>query len=240
MISRFGSDASRRAVFFASVFSFCFSVGSTGTGIGQTAPTVYVNPRVGADDPRVGLKGGLYDAGMAAAGMQLVVTTPKPGSFAPDLAAIAAANAAPVPPPPDPHAPRGTGPRGPSYGGTNSDLGFSGKYLFSGNYYGLNFYDISDPAKIKLVTSVVCPGGQGDVSVYGHLLFMSVEAANGRLDCGTQGFPAPAGVVATPEPVAAPAAPDAPPARPQRAPEPASPDRMKGIRIFDISDITKP
>jgi hypothetical protein len=240
MSSRFGLDASRRAVFFASVFAFCFSVAGLGIGIGQTAPTVYVNPRAGADDPRVGLKGGLYDAGTAASGMQLVVTTPKPGSFAPDLAAIAAANAAPVPPPPDPHAPRGTGPRGPSYGGTNSDLGFSGKYLFSGNYYGLNFYDISEPAKIKLVTSVVCPGGQGDVSVYGHLLFMSVEAANGRLDCGTQGFPAPAGAAPTPEPVAAPAAPDAPPARPQRAPEPASPDRMKGIRIFDISDITKP
>jgi hypothetical protein len=210
---------------------------------GQTAPTVYVNPRSGPDDPRIGLKGGLYDAGQAGSGLKLVVTTPKPGSFAPDLEAIAAANAAPVPPPPAPGAPRGTGPRGPSYGGTNSDLAFAGKYLFSGNYMGINFYDISDPAKIKLVTSVVCPGGQGDVSVYGHLLFMSVEAANGRLDCGTQGLPVAAGQ--TPpgsDPLAntVPAAPGAPPVRAQRPPDPASPDRIKGIRIFDISDITNP
>src|SRR2546428_5287887 len=156
MIARLISLSSRRAVTVAFALSFCCAVLS----FGQTAPTVYVNPRSGPDDPRVGLKGGLYDAGQAMSGLELIVTTPKPGAFAPDLAAIAAANAAPVPPPPAPGAPRGTGPRGPSYGGTNSDLAFAGKYLFSGNYMGINFYDISDPAKIKLVTSVVCPGGQ--------------------------------------------------------------------------------
>src|SRR6202043_1355698 len=210
---------------------------------GQNSPSVYTNPRAGADDPRVGLKAGLYDAGEASSGLQRLISLPKPAGFAPDLASIAAYDAAPAPPPtPEGQPPaRGTqsGPRA-NYGGTNSDLAFTGNSLFVGNYSGINFYDISEPAKIKLVTSVVCPGGQGDVSVYGHLLFMSVEAANGRLDCGTQGFPAPAGAVPAREPVAAPAAPDAPPARPQRAPEPASPDRMKGIRIFDISDITKP
>ena len=58
-----------------------------------------------------------------------------------------------------------------------------------GNFYGINIYDISDPAKAKLLTSMVCPGGQGDVSVYKNLMFMSVEMPNGRLDCGTQGFP---------------------------------------------------
>src|SRR5260370_1911294 len=114
MICRCRSDASRRAVFCASVVSFCFSVGGLGTGIGPTAPTVYVNPRAGADDPRVGLKGGLYDAGVAASGMQLGVTKPEPGSFAPDLAPIAAAKSTPVPPPPDPHAPRGTRPPPPT------------------------------------------------------------------------------------------------------------------------------
>ncbi len=217
---------------FGSVLSFA-----------QTAPAVYVNPRSGSDDPRIGLKGGLYDAGVAASGLQLLTSSPKPGSFAPDLAAIAAANAAPVPLPPDPNAPRGSGPHGPSYGGTNSDLAFSGKYLFSGNYSGINFYDISDPAKIKLVTSLVCPGGQGDVSVYGHLLFMSVEAANGRLDCGTEGIPLPPGYVAPPPAPAAETAapaPGAPPARPARAPDPASPLRIKGVRIFDITDIANP
>ena len=71
----------------------------------------------------------------------------------------------------------------------NSDLAFQGNHLFQGNFYGINIYDISNPAKTSLLTSMVCPGGQGDVSVYKNLLFMSVEMPNGRLDCGTQGFP---------------------------------------------------
>jgi hypothetical protein len=70
----------------------------------------------------------------------------------------------------------------------NSDFAFQGTHLFQGNFYGINFYDISNPAKVSLITSLVCPGGQGDVSVYGNLLFMSVEMPNGRLDCGTQAF----------------------------------------------------
>ena len=53
----------------------------------------------------------------------------------------------------------------------------------------MNIYDISNPAKTSLLTSMICPGGQGDVSVYKNLMFMSVEMPNGRLDCGTQGFP---------------------------------------------------
>ena len=71
----------------------------------------------------------------------------------------------------------------------NSDLAFQGNHLFQGNFYGVNIFDISNPANAKLLTSLVCPGGQGDVSVYKNLLFMSVEMPNGRLDCGTQGFP---------------------------------------------------
>jgi hypothetical protein len=71
----------------------------------------------------------------------------------------------------------------------NSDLAFQGNHLFQGNFYGVNIYDISNPAKTTLLTSMVCPGGQGDPSVYKNLLFMSVEMPNGRLDCGTQGFP---------------------------------------------------
>jgi LVIVD repeat len=207
--------------------------------------TVYVNPRSGSDDPRVGLKGGLYDAGEAASGMQLVVTLPKPPGFAPDLEAIKTIDATPEPPPPAPGTPRPTGPSprpANPYGGTNSDLAFAGIYLFGGNYNGINFYDISNPSKIKLITSVVCPGGQGDVSVYGHLLFMSVEAANGRLDCGTQGFPTAAPAPAPPPIAEATAASPAPAATaPQRPPmPPPSAERVKGIRIFDISDITNP
>src|SRR5258705_5946267 len=71
----------------------------------------------------------------------------------------------------------------------NSDFAFQGNRLFQGNFYGVNIYDISNPANATLLTSMVCPGGQGDVSVSKNLLFMSVEMPNGRMDCGTQGFP---------------------------------------------------
>lgn len=108
----------------------------------------------------------------------------------------------------------------------NSDLAFQGDHLFQGNFYGINIFDISNPDKTALLTSLVCPGGQGDVSVYKNLLFMSVEMPNGRLDCGSQGFP--------PEP---------PPAAGQekehRIPV-AQKDRFRGVRIFDISDIHNP
>jgi hypothetical protein len=108
----------------------------------------------------------------------------------------------------------------------NSDLAFQGNHLFQGNFYGVNIYDISNPANMTLLTSMVCPGGQGDVSVYKNLLFMSVEMPNGRLDCGVQGFP--------PEP---------PPAagheKERRLPA-AQKDRFRGVRIFDVSDIKNP
>ncbi|HEX8163960.1 MAG TPA: hypothetical protein VF538_18970 [Pyrinomonadaceae bacterium] len=108
----------------------------------------------------------------------------------------------------------------------NSDLAFQGDHLFQGNFYGVNIYDISDPSKARLLTSMVCPGGQGDVSVYKNLLFMSVEQPNGRLDCGTQGFP-----------------PGPPPAAGQEdKPRPlaAQKERFRGVRIFDIADIRNP
>src|SRR5467141_5467696 len=110
----------------------------------------------------------------------------------------------------------------------NSDFAFQGNHLFQGNFYGVNIYDISNPANAALLTSLVCPGGQGDVSVHGNLLFMSVEMPNGRLDCGTEGFP--------PEPP--------PPAgeekgKKRRVPA-AQKDRFRGVRIFDISDLKNP
>src|SRR4029079_3733608 len=71
----------------------------------------------------------------------------------------------------------------------NSEIAFQGNHLFQGNFYGLSIYDISNPAKTSLLTTMICPGGQNDVSVYKNLLFMSVEMTNGRLDCGKQGFP---------------------------------------------------
>jgi hypothetical protein len=196
-------------------------------------PSVYTNPRAGADDPRIGLKGGLYDAAEAASGLQRVATLPKPTGFAPGDPNTVVAT--PEPPPDQPGAGGGRGPRPIQYGSTNSDLAFSGNHLFVGNYNGINFYDIDNPGKVKLRTSLLCPGGQGDVSVYGNLLFMSAEAMNGRLDCGVQGIPLPAGYTPPPPPP-----PTATGGRAPRQPPPPSPDRFRGVRIFDISDLSHP
>jgi hypothetical protein len=198
---------------------------------------VYTNPRTGKEDPRVGLKGGLYDAAQAASGLELLTSLAKPPGFAPgNVVAV-------QPPPPPENGPGRGGPPPGQYGSTNSDLAFSANHVFVGNYNGINFYDIDSPAKAKLLTSIVCPGGQGDVSVYGNLLFMSAEAMNGRIDCGTQGIALPEGYVAPPPPPPPPApavagAPAAP--RVPRPPPPPSPDRFRGVRIFDISNISNP
>jgi hypothetical protein len=94
---------------------------------------------------------------------------------------------------------------------TNSDLAFTGKYAIQGNYNGPVIWDISDPAKPVLVTAYSCPASQNDISVYRNLMFMSAEANNGRTDC------MPGGVQET-----------------------VSPIRMRGVRVFDISDIKTP
>src|SRR5215467_4336440 len=114
----------------------------------------------------------------------------------------------------------------------NSDLAFQGNHLFQGNFYGVSIYDISHPAHTTLLTSMVCPGGQGDVSVYKNLLFMSVEMPNGRLDCGTQGFP--------PEPPQSDAEKEKEKKEKKRPAPVAQKDRFRGVRIFDISDIRNP
>jgi hypothetical protein len=94
---------------------------------------------------------------------------------------------------------------------TNSDLAFSGNYVIQGNYNGPVVWDVSNPAKPSLVTAYTCPASQNDVSVYKNLMFMSAEANNGRVDC------LPGGVADT-----------------------VSSLRMRGVRVFDISDIKKP
>jgi hypothetical protein len=96
-------------------------------------------------------------------------------------------------------------------GSTNSDLAFKGDYAIQGNYDGIIVWDISDPSAPSLVTTYVCPASQSDVSVSGDLLFVSGEGLGGRLDCGTQGVQ-----------------------------EAVSHERLRGIRIFDISDIRDP
>ena len=171
-------------------------------------------------DPRVGLAAGFEDAGQAASNMALVATRAKPaGFFDPHRPA---GRRVPVEPDPEPEAgdaepeqaaeqeeedPRRRGLL--SFGIT--DLAFAGDRLFVGSYHGFNTYGIETPAAPRLIGSVVCPGGQGDVSVVGDLLIMSVEQTRGRLDCGLQGVA-----------------------------EPVSAERFRGIRIFDVSDLRRP
>jgi len=124
-------------------------------------------------DPRIGLKGGLSDAGVAVRNMVHISNSPRPEGFS-----------------------------------TNSDLAFTGNLVFMGNYNGFNVYDVTNPASPTLRLSVLCPGNQGDLSVYGNLLFKSVQAAGGRLDCGTEGIE-----------------------------EPVSDQRFRGVRIFDMSNL---
>lgn len=180
-------------------------------------------------DPRANLSAGLYDAGEKALGMRLLQSHPKPDSFRIEttdpndprvkkvLAGYGITDTSKIPANVQVDIAQGAF--------TNSDLAFQGKHVFVGNYYGINIYDTSDAAKARLVTSIICPGGQGDPSVYKNLLFMSVEAPNGRLDCGTQGF--------------APNPPRPPGATGPNLPA-ANKDRFRGVRIFDISDITNP
>jgi len=185
-----------------------------------------------ANDPRAKLRPGLYDAGEAAMGIKHLLLLKKPDAFQ-----LGASD------PDDPKVQKVFGQLGignrekmpkplqlviAQLAFSNSDLAFQGNHLFQGNFYGLDIFDISNPANTTLLTSLVCPGGQGDVSVYRNLLFMSVEMPNGRLDCGMEGFP--------PEPP--------PPAGEEkgkkRRPPAAQKDRFRGVRIFDISDIKNP
>src|SRR4028118_1555825 len=93
----------------------------------------------------------------------------------------------------------------------NTDLAFSGKYVFQGNYNGFQVWDLADPAKPSLVKDYYCPASQSDVSVYKNLLFVSSESPSGRLDCADTGVK-----------------------------EPVSNQRLRGIRIFDITDVRAP
>ena len=183
-----------------------------------------------AADPRAKLTPGMYDAGEAAMGIKHLMLLKKPDAFQlgsddPDnpkvqktLGLLGIGDSSKMPKP--------TQLVIAQLAFANSDFAFQGNHLFQGNFYGVSIYDISNPAKTTLLTSMVCPGGQGDVSVYKNLLFMSVEMPNGRLDCGTGGFP--------PNPP--------PPAGQENKPSlpAAQKDRFRGVRIFDIADVRNP
>jgi len=96
-------------------------------------------------------------------------------------------------------------------GSTNSDMAFTGKYVIQGSYNGYQIWDISNPKKPSIKIANYCPASQSDVSVYKNLLFVSSESNTGRIDCGGQGVK-----------------------------ESVSGDRLRGVRIFDITDIAHP
>jgi len=163
-------------------------------------------------DPRVNLDAGYDDAGQASMNMNLVAALPKPDGFF------------------DPANPMGlpmsrlnqageevsdedeeAEPRPSLLDFANTDIAFHDNVMIAGNYHGFNIYDISNPLRPQLMSSVVCPGGQGDVSIVGNLLIMSVEQNRGRLDCGLEGVT-----------------------------ERVSGERFRGIRIFDVSDFRMP
>jgi hypothetical protein len=138
------------------------------------------------NDPRIGLGAGWLDAESAISGLELLAAIPRPdGFFNPTTPADGRFN--------------------------NTDLAFSGDLLIQGNYNGFQLFNISEPANPTLDLSVVCPGGQGDVSAYGDLIVMSAQETRGRLDCGIEGVT-----------------------------DSISAERMRGVRIFDVSDMSNP
>ena len=169
-----------------------------------------------SDDPRANLAPGLFDAGVAISNMELIASLKKPvGFFDPDnrlekglsneedkdeeeeeessIESLASNQ------------------RRPMLSFDNTDMAFSNDLLIAGSYHGFNIYRLEEDGIPKHITSVVCPGGQGDVSVVGNLLILSVQDTRGRLDCGLQGV----------------------------SPEPSE-ERFRGLRIFDISNPLMP
>ena len=161
-----------------------------------------------SDDPRAGLSAGFDNAEQVLMNLELVGSLPKPPGFY------------------DPQNPAGLPPvqreedggddkqdwaRYPLLSFDNTDMAFKDDIMFAGSYHGFNIYRLEEGSLPRQISSVVCPGGQGDVSVVGDLLIMSVEQTRGRLDCGLQGID-----------------------------EDVSKNRFRGIRIFDISDLARP
>ncbi|MDP2765736.1 MAG: hypothetical protein Q8O54_12970 [Brevundimonas sp.] len=160
-------------------------------------------------DGRSSLSPGLADAGQLASGLALEHSVGMAPGFAdPDIGFSPPTSQAEG----EAMMARASGnPNFSPLGMANTDMAVSNGKLFVGNFNGFNAYDVSGDGAPRLVMSVVCPGGQGDVSVHGDLLFMSVEENRGRLNCGS----------ATNE-------------------DDVTSQRFRGVRIFDISDLNAP
>jgi len=182
-----------------------------------------------SDDPRANLAAGFRDAEEAISNLRLVAALPKPTGFydpenpaqlAPRIAEDAEADEAgdlvdtarpDIREEEDEDGNPRFGERGSLLSFANTDMAFSGDLLGAGNYHGFNVYRLGDDGIPQLASSIVCPGGQGDVSIAGDLLLMSVQDSRARKDCGLQGIESN-----------------------------ISDERFRGLRIFDISDVTRP
>jgi hypothetical protein len=172
------------AALAAGVFAPAFELAAqqAQSQVPPAAPALQWDP----NDPRIGLGAGWLDAESAISGLELLAAIPRPDGF--------------------------FNPSTPADGRfSNTDLAFRGELLIQGNYNGFQIYDISTPSDPTLSLSVVCPGGQGDVSIYGDLIVMSAQETRGRLDCGVEGVA-----------------------------DSISAERMRGVRIFDVSDWNNP
>jgi len=189
-----------------------------------------------SEDPRASLASGFDDAGEAILNLRKVVSLAKPAGFfdpanpadlrppvpqdeeeeAEEEAAEAEAEAAEgdedeTPLREEEESLTQFAERSPLLDFANTDMAFFDDIMIAGNYHGFNIYKLGDDGVPALMSSVVCPGGQGDVSVVGDILVMSVEQTRGRVDCGLQGVA-----------------------------EEVSEDRFRGLRVFDISDLARP
>jgi uncharacterized protein (DUF305 family) len=169
-------------------------------------------------DPRATLTPGITNAGEAISHLRRVATLAKPAGFF-DPANPAQLRPLKASEGQEPKTARRRGAaaepefaeRGSLLDFANTDMAFAGDAMIAGSYHGFNAYRLAADGVPKLISSTVCPGGQGDVTIVGKLLLMSVEESRGRADCGLQGV---TGKV--------------------------SAERFRGIRIFDISDLSRP
>jgi hypothetical protein len=178
--------SSARLTHLAAAIGLLLSASACASMSSTSTGSVDMSTSAPSPDPRVGLRAGWMDAGEASWNLAVVARRQPSEAFI-NLST-----------PGDRRL-------------INSDLAFTRNYVIQGNYSGYQVWDVANPASPALVTAYVCPGSQGDVSVYHNLMFMSAEDQRGRKDCGIQGVP-----------------------------DTVSKERLRGIRIFEISDIARP
>ena len=165
-----------------------------------------------SDDPRSGLAAGLFIAEEAILNMELITSLKKPtGFFDPVNPAAKGSEDLTEDNENKTTAEISRSLRSPMLSFANTDMAFKDNILVAGSYHGFNIYELKNDGTPNLISSIVCPGGQGDVSIVENLLIMSVEENRSRIDCGLEGVN-----------------------------RDSSPERFRGIRIFDISNLYEP